>query len=524
MSDSNIGGRKGKSPRNHILIINGIIYDVLNNKNKPPVLLQFYDYKTMFDSMSVSETISGMYDIGVQNENLVLLLKSNKNIKMAIKTQDGLTKRTEITSSILQGDSWGPIYASVEGDQIGKEALEAGHSYLYKGKLEIGPLGLIDDIMGATEAGYQAHMLNSFINFKSAEKKLQFGFKKCQYMIIGKKVENNLKNPLQVDCWKTNYVHISNSSKDGIIFCNIEYSKCCFGENVNCCEKALKCCDIDQKICCDRKSRSDFTCCDTYGISCENILTEKYDGKFNMQYSTNYKYLGHYISNENNNMTHINKMVEKSRTIKMRIFNCLQQLKFGKYFFEVGIILMKSILRPSILYSIETCYNLTENEMRKLEQVEEDFLVQLAKTKKTCPKSQLYLEFGIYPCRFEVMKLRILFYYTIMNEEKNSLLYNFLNLQKQSPVRNDWYSEVRKNMKYLELHLSDDQIQSISKWKLKSMLNKCIDIQALKYILEKRKSKGSECTYKNLATADYFMPSHHKFTIMDKRKIFEVRN
>ena len=81
-----------------------------------------------------------------------------------------------------------------------------------------------------------------------------------------------------------------------------------------------------------------------------------------------------------------------------------------------------------------------------------------------------------------------------MNEEKNSLLYNFLNLQKQSPVRNDWYSEVRKNMKYLELHLSDDQIQSISKWKLKSMLNKCIDIQALKYILEKRKSKGSECT------------------------------
>ena len=135
-------------------------------------------------------------------------------------------------------------------------------------------------------------------------------------MIIGEKVENNFKNPLQVDCWKTNYVHISNSSKDGIIFCNIVYSKCCFGENVNCCEKALKCCDIDLKICCDRKSRSDFTCCDTNGISCENILTEKYDGKFNMQYSTNYKYLGHYISNENNNMTHINKMVEKSRTIK----------------------------------------------------------------------------------------------------------------------------------------------------------------------------------------------------------------
>ena len=37
MSDSQVGGRKGKNVRNHIWILNGIISDVLSTKKKIPI-------------------------------------------------------------------------------------------------------------------------------------------------------------------------------------------------------------------------------------------------------------------------------------------------------------------------------------------------------------------------------------------------------------------------------------------------------------------------------------------------------
>ena len=42
-------------------------------------------------------------------------------------------------------------------------------------KLNVGFLGLVDDIIGISETGHKAQMLNAFLNIKTAEKTLQFG-------------------------------------------------------------------------------------------------------------------------------------------------------------------------------------------------------------------------------------------------------------------------------------------------------------------------------------------------------------
>ena len=51
MSDSQIGGRKGKNVRDHIWIINGIITEVLSKKSNIPVDLLIYDYKQCVDTL-----------------------------------------------------------------------------------------------------------------------------------------------------------------------------------------------------------------------------------------------------------------------------------------------------------------------------------------------------------------------------------------------------------------------------------------------------------------------------------------
>ena len=205
MSDCQMGARKRKGCKNNIFIINGIIHETLKSKHIKPVLLQIYDYAQMFDSIDLEEAISDIYDAGVQDDTLVLLHKANKDIQMAVKTPTGLTERQEITNIVLQGDTWGSLLASVQVDSIGKESMKAGHYYLYKDILPVGFLGLVDDIIGITEAGYKAQELNAFINVKTAEKSLQFGPTKCKSMLVGKETQSILNEALQVDSWELKY-------------------------------------------------------------------------------------------------------------------------------------------------------------------------------------------------------------------------------------------------------------------------------------------------------------------------------
>ena len=169
MSDCQMGGRKGKGCKSNVWIINGIIHEVLKSTRMKPIQLQIYDYKQMFDSIDLEEAISDIFDVGVDDDSLVLIYKANKEIKMSVKTTSGLTERQTLESIVLQGDTFGSILASVQVDAIGKDVEEAGLGYLYKNTLPISMLGLVDDIIGVTEAGFKAVQTNSIINVKTAD-------------------------------------------------------------------------------------------------------------------------------------------------------------------------------------------------------------------------------------------------------------------------------------------------------------------------------------------------------------------
>ena len=128
----------------------------------------------MFDSIDLQQAISDIFDAGVNDDNLHLIHQANAEVNMAVKTISGLTDRQVLKDVVLQGDTWGSILASVQVDSIGKECQEAGYGYMYKDSLPVSILGLVDDMLGITEAGFQAQQMNTFMNVKTAEKKLQF--------------------------------------------------------------------------------------------------------------------------------------------------------------------------------------------------------------------------------------------------------------------------------------------------------------------------------------------------------------
>ena len=203
MSDSNVGGRKKRSSINHIFIINGIIHETLSSKKMKPVTLQIYDFKQMFDSMSLEESVSDLFDSGMNDDTLALIYDANKNINVKVKTPYGLCAENNFKEIVLQGDTWGPLMAANQVDTVAKSLLEENPEYIYKykGRIPIGILGMIDDLAGVSESGVKAKQLNSFLNVKAAEKKLQFGKDKCHTLKIAHKNARNVESELFIDHW-----------------------------------------------------------------------------------------------------------------------------------------------------------------------------------------------------------------------------------------------------------------------------------------------------------------------------------
>ena len=387
---------------------------------------------------------------------------------MAVNTQDGLTDREQLKNVVLQGDTWGSILASVQVDSIGKEVSSTNYGYKYKDKLVVTLLGLVDDLIGVSEAGYKAQQLNAIINVKTAEKRLQFGVSKCKSMIVGKNLSNIINTKLSIDQWDVKHV-----------------------EN---------------------------------GQSGDSILTETYQGRVDMEQTDQAKYLGLILSNKGSNMPHIKEMKKKSLWITRKIFAKLESLNLGKYYFQSAIIFLNLLLRSSILYACETLYDLKETEIRQLERIEESYLRMMFQTSKGCPIVQLYLENGVSPARFEIMKSRLMFLKSILEENPDSLIYKFLKLQLETPTRGDWASSCQNNLRDLKINLSLEEIRDMTKKQFNIILKESISKRAFEYLIAKRGIKGQEIHYSELKMADYLQPGYENLTITEQRSIFSIRN
>ena len=467
ISDCQMGARKGKGCRTNIWILNGIIHENAKKKTKKPIVLQFYDYQQMFDSVNLKQAVNDLFDYGVTDDCLQLLFKANEEIFMSVKTPGGLTDRQKITNSVLQGDTWGPMFASVQVDKICKSIEETGIGYQYKNLLPITMLGLVDDLVGVTEAGNKAQQMNVILNVKTSEMGLQFGIQKCKYMIIGNE-ENFINSNLLVDSWKQNY---SENMKTG------KYE-----------------------------------------------MEENYEGKVEIAETSEYKYLGFIVSAKGDNMSNINALKKKSIGIIKKLIHKLDSMNLRKYYFEVAMVYFNVILRGSILYASETYYNLTEHQLRSIERIEEAFLRKILNTSRGCPISLLYLETGQWPARFQIMKLRMLFLKHILDQDEHSMVKKFFKLQLQQPMKGDWVSACKTDLDKMNINIKFEEIKKMTKENFLKKIKIKISEIALEYLLNKRGSKGKEILYTNLEMAEYFMPHNDKLNIEEKRRLFSVRS
>ena len=111
-----------------------------------------------------------------------------------------------------------------------------------------------------------------------------------------------------------------------------------------------------------------------------------------MEEAAEEKYLGDIISKDGRNMKNIKARVNKGTGIVKKIMMLLDGMPFGKYYFEIAMILRNCLLVSSVLNNSEAWYNLTNAELDYLETVDLMFLRNVLQTPKSTPKEMLYLE------------------------------------------------------------------------------------------------------------------------------------
>ena len=123
-----------------------------------------------------------------------------------------------------------------------------------------------------------------------------------------------------------------------------------------------------------------------------------------------------------------------------------------------------------------------------------------------------------------------MFLHYVLNEEKDSLISRVLKAQTENPSKNDFILGVQKDLEHLEIHLSLEDIQSLSKDMLGNFAKKQAKEQALIFLnAQKLKhSKVLHIKHDELNLQDYFRPQNiqslnlAKFLFMARTRMLDI--
>ena len=109
------------------------------------------------------------------------------------------------------------------------------------------------------------------------------------------------------------------------------------------------------------------------------------------------------------------------------------------------------------------------------------------------------------PIRFIVMMRRILYLWNILHRNEDELVNRFLSAQQIWTSKKDWIQQVRKNMKEINLNLTDTQIMGMSYETFRRQIKIKIEMHVANYlkIIQDSHSKTRNLIMNGFRPADY---------------------
>ena len=186
ISEMQAAGRKERSAMDNLIIMNTIIENQRAQKLKTYMFIA--DAVKCFDKLWLKDCLLKMYNLGYDPNTLKILDEMNKEADVI--TPAGNTDNIQVKEVVKQSTIFGPIMCCAETSTVNSIGEEVKYRY---GKINIGMPVFIDDI---ATAGKAEHIKKGINNCKRMEKKkkISFGLKKTNYMIVKTRREDEEVN------------------------------------------------------------------------------------------------------------------------------------------------------------------------------------------------------------------------------------------------------------------------------------------------------------------------------------------
>ena len=351
---------------------------------------------------------------------------------------------------------------------------------------------------------------------------MQFGSDKCTKIHTGKEYDQYKCLPLYVESWKEKDMEFNskcescgkwNSSQKNMGAPVSAHSKKVDFKSDNC-ENILSEVGVLKEHELEKSSEA-------VGINIVDIC----EGEEEMELKEEEKYLGEIISKDGRNLKNIRARVNKGIGIMKNILNLLDGIPFGKFYYEVAIILRNSLFVSSVLYNSEVWYNLTNAELDLLETADIFLLRGILKAPKSTPKEMLFLELGILPLREIIRKRRLGFLHYILQQKSDSLIRKVFEAQNKYPTSKDWVTMVKNDLTVIDMKTTFKEIELMKKNEFMNIVRRKLEHKSLKDLntMKENHSKVRHLEHPVLKMQNYLMPNESNLKLKDIQLIFSLR-
>ena len=132
------------------------------------------------------------------------------------------------------------------------------------------------------------------------------------------------------------------------------------------------------------------------------------------------------------------------------------------------------------------------------------------------------MEFGIMPIRFIIKIRRLLYYWHILQRNKEELIFRFYTAQKCSPSEGDWGNQITKDKADIKLELSDAEIKSMSYYQFKKLVKQKVESFAIINLEARKKEKSKKLKISSFKPQEYILTTN--LSITEVQTLFKIRN
>ena len=191
----------------------------------------------------------------------------------------------------------------------------------------------------------------------------------------------------------------------------------------------------------------------------------------NMTRTSHETYLGEIVSCDGRNDLNIENRRNKGIGAISQIFTTLKQVHC-----EVALIMRDTMLISKLIFPSEIWYNITKQQFKKLEVIDERFMRKFLDVPSSTSLIILYIDCGKTNIKLLIKMRRMMYYWQIVNLNKEELVSMFYTAQTFRPVKNDWVVQLAKDKADLGIqNMKDEDVRKIPQQKFKTFLKNKIN-------------------------------------------------